>query len=60
MKPEVKSAPLEFPPRRNPPGYVPHVIDWDKIRTDMRSIIDDHRELYQGIANGTIPLEGVD
>lgn len=60
MKPKVKSVSLEFPPKRNPSGHVPHVIDWDRVSADMESLIDRHRELYQGIADGTIPLEGDD
>lgn len=37
---------------KNPAGVVPHVIDWDKMQTDMRKIIDAHHEIYVQLVDG--------
>ncbi len=50
----------EFPPRRNPPGEVPHVIDWDKVtemiredaRRDRDMLIEMCRGDYEGVDDG--------
>ena len=47
----------KHPNRRDVSRNRPHVIDWDKMQTDMVELIGQHREFYQGIVDGTIPLE---
>ena len=58
MKPKMKSDQLEFPPKKNPPGHVPHVIDWEKVTETIREYTRENRDMLIAMSHGG--CEGVD
>lgn len=46
------------PGLKNPPGHVPHVIDWDKARRTIREFARGHRDALIKMSRGG--CEGVD
>lgn len=58
MKPKKVRTVPEFPPRRNPPGHVPHVIDWDRVSEAIKQYAAENREMLIEACHGG--YEGVD
>ena len=54
---KIKVVP-EFPPKRNPPGHVPHVIDWDQVTRLIQEDARENREALILMCRGD--YEGVD